>query len=73
MKIRLSEFQRLELVSDVLEKLKLELNEDFSNCKDQWHDPETGYILTKNMKAFDCVQDELRRKMSQIEEEHCDI
>tara|TARA_Y100001937_G_scaffold26301_1_gene37794 strand:- start:62 stop:268 length:207 start_codon:yes stop_codon:yes gene_type:complete len=67
MKTKLSEIQQLELVCDVLEKLKLELNEDFFNCKDQWHDPETGYILTKNMKALDCVVDEVRRKMSHIE------
>tara|TARA_R100001086_G_scaffold231987_1_gene152958 strand:- start:886 stop:1092 length:207 start_codon:yes stop_codon:yes gene_type:complete len=68
MKITLSELQRLELASDVLEKLKLELNEDFFNCKDQWHEPETGHILIENMKALDCVKDEIRRKMSQLQD-----
>jgi hypothetical protein len=56
--------RQLELVAHSLDMLKIELEEDWCNCKDQWHDPEHGFTLVTNMKAFECVQQEIDRKVT---------
>lgn len=58
----------LKVAMQALKMLKGELEEEFYNCKDQWHDPSTGHILVENMKAFECVQEEINRKITQLEE-----
>jgi hypothetical protein len=63
------EISKLQLVRHTLTMLKTELEEDFCNCKDQWHDPSTGHILVENMKAFECVQEEITRKINQLTDE----
>jgi hypothetical protein len=61
--------RQLELTSHTLEMLRIELEEDFCNCKDQWHDPETGFNLVSNMKAFKSVQEEIDRKIGQLKDQ----
>lgn len=61
--------RQLELTSHTLEMLRIELEEDFCNCKDQWHDPETGFNLVSNMKAFKSVQEEIGRRITQLKDE----
>lgn len=61
--------RQLELTSHTLEMLGIELEEDFCNCKDQWHDPDTGFNLVSNMKAFKSVQDEITRRIEQLKDE----
>lgn len=61
--------RQLELTSHTLEMLRIELEEDFMNCKDQWHDPDTGFNLVSNMKAFKTVQEEIERRICQLRDE----
>lgn len=61
--------RQLELTSHTLEMLRIELEEDFYNCKDQWHDPETGFNLVSNMKSFASVQEEIDRRITQLKDE----
>ena len=49
--------------------LRIELEEDWCNCKDQWHDPEHGFTLVSNMKAFKSVQEEIDRKIDQLKDQ----
>jgi len=61
--------RQLQLTSHTLEILRIELEEDWCNCKDQWHDPDTGFNLVSNMKAFKSVQEEIDRKIGQLRDE----
>lgn len=61
--------RQLELTSHTLEMLRIELEEDWCNCKDQWHDPEHGFTLVSNMKSFKSVQEEIDRRIGQLRDE----
>lgn len=58
--------RQLELVAHSLDMLKIELEEDWCNCKDQWHDPRTGHTLVATMEAFKSVQQEIDRKVTYL-------
>ena len=61
--------RQLELTSHTLEMLRIELEEDWCNCKDQRHDPEHGHIFVTNMQAFKRVSEEIDRKIGQLKDE----
>ena len=61
--------RQLELTSHTLEMLRIELEEDWCNCKDQWHDPDHGYNHTSTRIAFRSVECEIERKIGQLKEE----
>ena len=58
--------RQLELTSHTLKMLRIELEEDWCNCKDYWHDPKNGFNLVSNMKALKSVQREIDRRISQL-------
>ncbi len=61
---------RIEFTQRTLKWLGTRVHEDFANCKDQWHDHETGFITHTILQAIKTVNEELERQANQAWDNH---